>query len=320
VTVAVATFVVTLALIMGAYWGLVVRPEQQGREQVWKRLRTTTPRAVVTSTLLKRAEQLSAVPSFDVFLTRSRKHLGPVELLIEQSGVRMTVGTFMAASVLCALVAVTLVQWLVGGVMLAGAAALVASQVPAAVLRRMRTTRVQKFEAQFPEALALMSRALRAGHAFTTGLAMVAEEMPKPIGPEFRTLYEHQNFGMPIPDALHAFAKRVPLLDAKFLVTAVLIQRESGGNLSEILDNIATVIRDRFRVKRQIQVVSAHARISGFVLIGTPPALAMAVFTLNPDHFRLLTEDPLGTQLIMAAVGLQAMGTLIIRRLIKIEY
>ena len=192
--------------------------------------------------------------------------------------------------------------------------------IPTWVLRFQRTRRVIKFEEQFPEALALISRALKAGHTFTTGLAMVAEEMPAPIGPVFKLLYDQQNFGMPLPDALKDFARRIPLLDARFFVTAVLIQRESGGNLSEILDNIATVIRDRFRVKRQIRVVSAHARMTGFVLVGVPPGLAFVLFLINPDHFRTLTGSPLGMQMITAAIVLQVTGTLIIRKMIRIEY
>jgi tight adherence protein B len=149
---------------------------------------------------------------------------------------------------------------------------------------------------------------------------MVAEEMVKPIGPEFKLLYDQQNFGMPLPDALKEFARRVPLLDARFFVTAVLIQRESGGNLSEILDNIASVIRDRFKVKRQIRTVSAHARMTGFVLVCVPPALAFVLFLINPAHLRTLTLSSLGHQLIMGAIVLQVTGTLIIRKMIQLEY
>jgi tight adherence protein B len=149
---------------------------------------------------------------------------------------------------------------------------------------------------------------------------MVAEEMPAPTGPEFRQLYDQQNFGMPLPDALKEFARRVPLLDARFFVTAVLIQRDSGGNLSEILDNIGSVIRDRFRVKRQIRVVSAHARMTGWVLVGVPPALAVVVNVINPDHLTTMTGSPLGVRMIMAAIVMQLTGTLIIRKMIQIEY
>ena len=165
---------------------------------------------------------------------------------------------------------------------------------PTSVLRLKRTKRLLKFEEQFPEALDLLSRALKAGHAFTTGLGMIAEEMPAPIGPEFQLLHDQQNFGMPLPDALKEFARRVPLLDARFFVTAVLIQREAGGNLSEILDNIAAVIRDRFRVKRQIRVISAHGRLTGWVLVAIPPSLGAVMFVINPNHLVNAHRQPAG--------------------------
>ena len=161
----------------------------------------------------------------------------------------------------------------------------------------------RKFEEQFPEAIELIARALRAGHAFTTGLALVAEELPDPVGGEFRLVYDRQNFGMPVADALHLFAERVPLLDARFFVTAVLTQRESGGNLAEILDNLGVVIRQRFRVRRQIRVVTAHARLTGWVLVAMPLATALAMLVVAPDHILTLVTDPLGIQMLVAAVG-----------------
>ena len=137
-------------------------------------------------------------------------------------------------------------------------------------VRWKRTRRFGMFEEQFPEAIALMARALRAGHAFPTGIQMVADEIPAPVGAEFKLLYDRQNFGMPLGDALKGMAERVPILDARFFTTAVLTQRETGGNLSEILDNLATVIRDRFKVKRQVRAVTAHGRITGWILCGMP--------------------------------------------------
>ena len=177
-----------------------------------------------------------------------------------------------------------------------------------------------KFEEQFPEALDLLSRALKAGHAFTTGIDMVGTEMPKPVGPEFRNLYDHQNFGMPMPDALKAFSDRVPVLDARFFVTAVLIQRESGGNLSEVLDNLAGVIRERFRVKRQMRVLSAHGRITGWILVCLPPVLGFVLMSVNPEHRRTMLGDPLGIQMLVGAVIMQIIGTLIIRKIVNVEY
>jgi tight adherence protein B len=314
------SFVVMLTGILGAYWLFVIRPEEQVQQAFWRRLKAKRPTVRVASTLLRQAQQLSAVPSFDAALQRSRNLLRPLELLLEQSGTRMTVGTFLLTQATVAALVAFVATSITGVLLLGLAAAAFAAYLPVQFLRFQRTRRILKFEEQFPEALALVSRALKAGHTFTTGLAMIAEEMPKPIGPEFKLLYDQQNYGMPIGDALKEFARRVPLLDARFFVTAVLIQRESGGNLSEILDNIATVIRDRFRVKRQIRVVSAHARMTGMVLVGVPPALAFILFLINPDHFRTLTGSPLGMNMIWAAITLQLVGTLIIRKMIKIEY
>jgi tight adherence protein B len=172
----------------------------------------------------------------------------------------------------------------------------------------MRGRRTARFEELFPEAIDLLSRALRAGHAFTTALGMVAEELPQPIAGEFRLLWDRQNYGLPLSEALRDFAERVPLLDARFFVTAVLTQRDSGGNLSEVLDNLASVIRDRFTLKREVQVKSAHGRTTGYILAGMPPALAVIFLLTNPDYLGTLVEDPSG------------IGTLVIRRLVRIDY
>jgi tight adherence protein B len=203
---------------------------------------------------------------------------------------------------------------------LAVLAAAGALMIPVSMLRFMRTRRMYKFEEQFPEALDLLSRALKAGHAFTTGIDMVGTEMPQPVGPEFRNLYDHQNFGMPMPDALKAFSDRVPVLDARFFVTAVLIQRESGGNLSEVLDNLAAVIRERFRVKRQMRVLSAHGRITGWILVALPPVLGVVLMSVNPEHRRTMLGDPLGIQMLVGALIMQVIGTLIIRKIVNVEY
>jgi tight adherence protein B len=313
-------FLATLTFVLGAYWLFVVGPEQQAQAAVWRRLKGAPSSPRMRARIEKQVQQLSAVPSLNAALERGRKSIRPVEQLIEQSGHTFTVGTFLLVSATAALLLAFLTWTFTSIWALAVLAAVVAAWVPTAVLRYQRTRRVLKFEEQFPEALALISRALKAGHTFTTGLSMVAEEMPAPIGHEFKLLYDQQNYGMAMPDALREFANRVPLLDARFFVTAVLIQRESGGNLAEVLDNIATVIRDRFRVKRQIRVISAHARMTGLVLIGTPPGLAFILLLINPDHLNKMLSTQLGIQLIVAAIVMQVLGSLIIQKLIRIEY
>jgi tight adherence protein B len=319
-TFAIVAFVVTICFILGPYWMFVVRPEQRAHLAVSRRLNMKGGNRKVRGELLKRAQRRSSVPAFDAVLKRGRAGLHPVERLIEQSGSRMTVGAFLVTSGLVALVMFTAVYRVTGFWLLALPLAALSASVPTAVLRVKRTKRLLQFEEQFPEALDLMSRALKAGHAFTTGLGMVAEEMPAPVGPEFKLLHEQQNFGMPLADALKAFARRIPLLDGRFFVTAVLIQRDSGGNLSEVLENLAGVIRDRFKVKRQIRVISAHGRMTGWVLTGVPPALALVLFIINPDHWKTLVGDPLGVKLIVTGIVLQITGGLTIRKLVQLEY
>jgi tight adherence protein B len=192
--------------------------------------------------------------------------------------------------------------------------------VPFMVVRYKKNQRLKKFEEQFPEAIDLIARALRAGHAFTTGLAMTAEEIPAPVGEEFKLLYDRQNFGMPLPEAMRAFAARIPLIDARFFVTAVLTQRETGGNLSEVLDNLSSVIRERFKVKRQVRVLTAHGRITGWILSALPPCLAAAMFVISPRQMQILTEDTLGVQMIIVGLTLQVIGTIAIRKLVNIRY
>ncbi len=192
--------------------------------------------------------------------------------------------------------------------------------VPILLVRRAAQKRLIVFEAQFPEAIDLIARGLRAGHALTTTLQMVGDEVPDPVAAEFRLLFEQQNYGMSLTDALKAFAERVPIIDARFFVTALLTQREMGGNLSEVLDNLASVIRERFKVKRQVRVVSAHGRITGLVLGFLPPIVAIVLFILNPKHMRLLIDDPIGVQMVMVGVALQVIGVIAIRRIVDVEY
>jgi tight adherence protein B len=199
-------------------------------------------------------------------------------------------------------------------------AAVFMSFVPYGLVRAKRTRRMLKFEEQFPEAIDLLARALRAGHALTTGLSMVADEMSDPVGPEFRLLFDQQNFGMPLPQALKAFADRIPILDARFFVTAVLTQREAGGNLSEVLDNLSSIIRDRFRVKRQVRVISAHGRITGWILSALPVSLGLFFAFSSPETYRKFYTDPLGIQMIVGALVLQVVGVFIIRKIVTIEY
>jgi len=321
VIVPAITFVVFLAGILAAYWFFVVRPEQKSLGIVRRRMSTAQAvKGKLQRELVKQEQSLSSIAVFDAVLRRSKRHTLPLKTLIEQTGVKTSVGAIVAGSGLLALITFVLVMKFTGWLWIAAPAAAMMATIPVTVLKRLRTMRTHKFEEQFPEALDLIGRALRAGHAFTTGLEMVGKEMPAPVGEEFRILYEQQNYGKSMPEALKMFAERVPVLDARFFVTAVLIQRESGGNLAEVLDNLSTVIRDRFRVKRQMRVASAHGRITGWVLVCLPPTLGLFLMSTNQEHRELMLGEKLGLQMIAGAAILQGIGTLIIRKIVNIPY
>lgn len=318
---AVLVFAVVLIIIIGVYGLGIVRPETQEQRKLQKRLHSTTREDRARRLgILKDVERLSSMEGMESLLARFAKPIVPLRRLLEQSGLRMTVGTFVLATGCAALLPFFLAMTFTGSVLMGIVAGACGAMLPYLWVRRARTNRTRKFEELFPEAIDLIARALRAGHAFPTGLNMVAEELPDPIGSEFRLLFERQNFGMPMADAMRSFADRVPVLDAKFFATAVLTQREAGGNLAEVLDNLAKVIRERFKVKRQVRVISAHGRITGWVLAGLPPVLAFAFFLLSPNHMGTLLGDTIGIQMLTGALILQVVGTLIIRRIVDIEY
>jgi tight adherence protein B len=191
--------------------------------------------------------------------------------------------------------------------------------MPIGWLVHRRTVRLKRFEEQFPEALDLLSRAIRAGHAFQTAMGMIADEVAQPVGPEFKKTFDEQNFGLPLRDALNQLSERVPILDVRFFVTAVLIQRDTGGNLSEILDNLAHVVRERFKIRRQVRVHTAHGRFTGYVLLALPAALAVVLSYISPSHMETLFKERIGQMMLMGAIVMQTIGFLWIRKVIKIE-
>lgn len=314
------TFAAVLALVVGAYWLFVLRLEQSEEVALNKRLRPDAAAVQKRFRILKPEEQLSSVAGLNSMLGRLTRITAPLKRDITQGGLKVTVGTVILAAGCIGLGVSVIVRMLTFNRLLGLAAGVMAAFIPFIYVRYKKNARLRKFEEQFPEAIDLIGRALRAGHAFTTGLAMAAEEIPSPVGEEFKLLYDRQNFGMPLPEALKAFAARIPLIDARFFATAVLTQRETGGNLGEILDNLASVIRDRFRVKRQVRVLTAHGRITGWILAGMPPALATAMMVMSPNHIKMLINDPLGVQMIIGALVLQVIGTLTIRKLVDIPY
>jgi tight adherence protein B len=317
----VLTFAIVLGLVFGCYWLLVRRPEDVEKSAVKKRLRPVmVGKSATGAGLQKQAERLSAVGPLNALLVQRNAIVAPLARLVQQSGKNVTVGTLLLGGGTLFLAVTLLVQWSSGYLSLALVVGALAGSVPYVWIKHAATKRLNLFEQLFPEALDLIIRALKAGHALTTGLSMVAEEMPEPVSTEFRDLYDRQNYGLPLPDGLREMAANVPLLDVKFFVTAVLTQREAGGNLAEVLENLSAVVRDRFMVKREVRTKSAHARATGWVLAGLPPSLALVFFVTSPLHMQTLINDPIGVRMIVGAIVLQVIGTLIIRRMVDIEY
>lgn len=185
------------------------------------------------------------------------------------------------------------------------------------ILRRRR--RLRKFGKQLPDALELIARALRAGHSLQSGFHLVAEEMTDPIATEFQRVFEEQNLGIPMDEALRSLTERVPNLDLKFFVTSIILQRQTGGDLAEILDKIGELIRERFKIWGQVQALTGEGRLSGIVLLALPPALFLAVYRLNPEYVMVLFTDPMGKQMLAGGVVLQILGALVIRKIVNIK-
>jgi tight adherence protein B len=191
--------------------------------------------------------------------------------------------------------------------------------LPYVYVRMQRNKRLHMFEEQFPDALDFLARSMRAGHAFSVSLEMLADESPDPLGQEFRVVFHEQNLGAPIDDALQNLATRVPLLDVKFFVSAVLLQRETGGNLAEILTKLAYVIRERFRLKGQVRAASAHGRITALVLTFLPIVTMLALMVVAPGYLQSMADDPDGKYLIIGAIVGQIIGYFVMRRIIDIK-
>jgi tight adherence protein B len=262
------------------------------------------------------SQPLDAMPGmFDAMLSR----LGRWELIFQQADTSLTPTKFLAVSGGMG-VAGTLLC-LVGGlnIMVAPLAGLGLAFVPMAWLLWRRKRRLKKFSAQLSDALELISRALRAGHSLAAGFDLVQSEMMPPISTEFGRVFEEQNLGIPMEEALESLTDRVPNLDLKFFSTAIILQRTTGGDLAEILDKISHLIRERFKIYGQVQALTGEGRLSGIVLLALPPVLFLAVYRLNPNYIMLLFNDPLGTKMLAGGVILQVLGALVIRKIINIK-
>jgi tight adherence protein B len=253
-------------------------------------------------------------------LTGAVPHLRNVQHLLQQAGIDWSVRsylTFAAGAGLALAMAVygLMASWIFATVAFAAGAAL-----PHLYVSHRRTRRLEKFEEQFPAAVDLLGRAIRAGHPLSAALKMVADEVEDPVATEFRAVFEEQRFGLPFAESLAALGDRMPTADVRIFVTAVLIQREVGGNLTEILDNLAEIIRERFTLQRQVKVLTAEGRYSVYVLTAMPIGIAAFVWFSNPDYLRPLWETSMGRTMLYGAVAAQIAGYVWMTKLTKIEF
>ncbi len=315
----VLMFVLGVGLVLGGYIAASMLPGLVAERRMGRRLHDVSAPAdqpVDELSLLMKSTE-GPLPAMERFFAKTSAGSW-LEKLIRQSGVQTSPSAIAVIALGLATGAGALAAWLVNAAV-APLAAVAAAFLPFGFLLQRRSSRMHAFEEQFPEALDLMARALRAGHAFQTSLGMAAEEMRAPVGPEFKRTFDQQNYGLPLRDALTQMSERMPLLDVRFFVTAVLIQRETGGNLSEILENLGHVVRERFKIRRQVRVYTAHGRFTAFVLLSLPAALAIALMFINPEHMQLLFKERMGQTMLLGAMVMQAVGFVWIRQVIKIE-
>ena len=325
IAIAVAVFLLVALLVFILAWALDQRSAKA--RLLRERLETVdkvAERKPGDELALVRDEMFSRIPALDNLLRRSEK-ISNLQTMLAQANLQMRAGNVLGlciiSAVLVGFVAFLLSRPLsenetalftVTGVVLGGL-------LPYSFASYRRTKRFQKFEELFPEAIDTLARAVRAGHAFTSALELISNEVGEPVSSEFRKLFEEQKFGLPVREALLNLTERVPLVDVKFFVTAVMLQRETGGNLAEILDNLSYMIRERFKIMRQVRVHTAQGRLTMLLLMGLPPMIVVTMQILNPSFIHPLFADPIGHVLIVAGIVLQTIGYFVIRKVIQIQ-
>jgi len=311
-------FVSVLVIVLGVTF--LIGTTRSERADIRKRLSLLRIRGIQDEDLpdFLKSELLSDVPLLNRILTHS--HLAVrIDRWLRQGDVPVKVSTFVLLSTVifgCGILIGFFLKW---HIVLSVAAGFLLISLPSLVVNHRRRRRLQQFTSLFPDTLEMFSRSLRAGHSFTGAVQLVAQEMPRPVGPEFQKLFDEQNLGVSLRQALIDFSKRVDTMDVRFFVTAVLIQRDTGGNLAEIIDKISYVIRERFRVQGQLRIFTAQARLSGLILSLLPPILALVIYNLNPSYLKPLWNDRLGNLMVVFAVVLQIAGMFVIRKIVRIK-
>ena len=317
----ISAFVVGIGLVMAAYLGVTKLPEYMAQRKLQGRLEELAApidEPTIGGGSLVKVSEAGPLPALERMLSGTTRG-SAMGRWIEQSGMKVSISGVLLIGVFFAVICAFAVMMLTRSPLGIPAGIAIGFALPFMLLKYKRTKRLRKFEEEFPEALDLIARALKAGHAFATGLKMAADELSEPVGPEFRKTFDEQNFGLPLKDALENLTLRIPILDVRFFATAVLIQRETGGNLSEILENLAHVVRERFKILRQVRVYTAHGRLTGYVLLALPAVLGVALSFINPDHMNMLFRERIGQILLMVAICMQTAGYIWIKQVIKIE-
>lgn len=314
------TFVASVLLFEGLYmlWSAYHGPDAQRIEQRLRAISAGSDSSTQTSIVKNR--MLSVVPSVDRLLL-SLPRVQVLDRFIVQSGIEWTVATLLMISLLFGAItfAGVLFYWTFLSLSFCLLIAIAAASLPILYVQYKRTRRLNKLEQQLPDSLDLMGRALRAGHSFPAALKMIGEEMADPIGREFAVTHDEINFGVSMQRALTNLGQRVPITDIHFFIVAVLIQRETGGNLTELLTNLSKLIRSRLQLHAKIKVLTAEGRISAWTLGLLPFALAALMNLGNPDFISVLWTDPTGIQLTQLTLGIMAVGALWLWQLTKVR-
>jgi tight adherence protein B len=313
-------FLFGLFAVLGAYV-VATKNSNQKRERLKKRLNEAllhSARSEDVDVILARNELMSDIPTLNRMLLEIQVALH-LKRMLDQADLHITPSRLLMFSGLAGVLGSLAIWMLSENLLLVIVAGLGCAAIPFIHVWWRRKKRMDQFLEHLPDALELMSRALSAGHAFAESLYMVSTEMPEPIATEFRKTYEEQNLGLSLKLALDNLMDRIPLLDLRMCVTAVLIQRETGGNLAEILEKVAYTIRERFRIMGDLKTLTTSSRLSAWILCGLPIFVALAVTFMNPDYMGVLWKDPRGHYLIAAAMILQITGMLIVRKILNIK-
>ena len=313
--------IIVIAVVVAVFFFILIGKPDPAR-QIARRLEGSAPEQqsyeVSASDQLMRDEQMSAVPALNRALAKWSK-ADSLQNMITQAGMDTKPGQVILMTAVLALGTYLVMHLFLNSVLISALCGIVAGAVPLGTVYQKRLKRMRDFEKNFPEAIDLLARAVRAGHALNTGMEIVGQEMTEPIAGEFRKTFEEQRLGLHFREAVVNLTKRVPLQDTRFFAAALIIQDETGGNLAEILGNLSSTMRDRFKIRGEVRVKTAQGRLTAAILMALPPSMLVLLNFLNPQYGRVLYTDPYGLIALGVALTLQIIGGLILWKIVNIE-